>query len=519
VAPININFLSNTRDLIRGTDDVEKALEGVSDSLDDLAKDGKKTGDKLGDGLKDGAKEGDAATEKLERSFSELADKAKKESKQAGDALGDNIKRGAREAESGVGEFKDEVNSTAREAAASFGSVEDGVDAIQEVLANALAGFGPVGAAIGLAVAAGLGVAITQGQASAEAINNAKERTGELANEIAEVGGDITKIDLASKFREWGVEIADTKEFYELWQTSAVSNVEKVQQSARDLNVDFETLFRGLSGYDEEARAGALAQLKDNLADVEEQMVRNRDVNMFAGFSDNAALDARTTALKNQISELEAVNDIVGDAEDADRALSQAVKDNADALDYRNEKLRDTQDAATEAARAEIDYQAQIGATAEVIKENGKETDNATEKGRANNAALLDLVDSTRSLSDAQKVNGAATEASNAATTAGREAFLKAADAAGYTAERAVALADKYGLIPEVVSTAAEVTGIPKAEADLDALTRQRDLAISVGADRSPYDREIQRITNEKIVKTIEVVTKSLTGSGRIGVP
>lgn len=227
MAGINIDIAANTRDFQRGTKDVESALDDVADALDDLAADsqrqaqkvgsslgdgvkdgtrdvtrsldaveddlkslartaqreGKDVGDDLGDGVKDGAKDADRALERTEKSFRELADTAKRED--PGKPLGVSVRKGADDAKEGLGEFKDEANSTAREAAASFdGSAESIGDAFQEVAANAFAGFGPAGAAAGLLIAAGLGIGFAK-------INEGSEDTEEFRAKVSDLGKEF----------------------------------------------------------------------------------------------------------------------------------------------------------------------------------------------------------------------------------------------------------------------------------------------------------------------------------------
>lgn len=178
--PIKIDFLSNVRDLIRGTDDVETALDDVADSLDDMARD-----------AKTGGREAERAVEKLEDSFRDAARRAK-DLGDAGDKAGDDVKRGMRRAEDGVEEFRDEANSTARESAASFdGSAESIGDAIQEIAANAFAGFGPAGAVAGLAAAAGIGLAMAGFENLKESEEESKKRAGEWAQAYVEAGGKV----------------------------------------------------------------------------------------------------------------------------------------------------------------------------------------------------------------------------------------------------------------------------------------------------------------------------------------
>lgn len=170
---ISINFLADVRDFLKGTKNVEDELDDVADSLDDVAR------------------EGDQATQKLEDGFRDLA----KATKKAGDDVGDNMRKGFKQAEEGAENFKEEANSTAKEAAASFdGSAESIIDAFQEVAANAFEGFGAAGAVAGLALAAGIGIATAEFQKTEEAAKAAKERIGELGIAFIESGAEVAKV-------------------------------------------------------------------------------------------------------------------------------------------------------------------------------------------------------------------------------------------------------------------------------------------------------------------------------------
>jgi len=359
MAGLTLDIGANTREVVRGMKDVTDVLEDVGDSLDDLARGGDKAGDKLEDSFKGTIQQ----TEKVERSFKDMASTVQRETKDAGDSTRRNLKDGTDGASKGIEEMGDEAASTGKEMAASFSSVEDGLDAIQELAANALAGFGPAGLVAGAAVAIGLGLAITAGQEAADAINEAKERTGELAQELYDVGGDIDQIDLGAKMREWGVEVADSKEFWELWQRSAVSNLDKASAAADDFGVDIKTMFRAMSGYDMDATLAVLDDLKGQLQEVQEQARKNRDENIFAGFSDNAALSARETALKNQIAALQNMTGVTDDAIAANKLLTEITEEDTaaqaratEAADRRAQAVESINEAYDEAAEGVQDY-------------------------------------------------------------------------------------------------------------------------------------------------------------------
>ena len=175
---IVINFLSDVRDFLRGTGDVEEALDDVVDSLEDVSKEGDQAAEKLADSFKDNMKEVSRAA------------------REAGDGIGSDLNRGTKRAKEGLGELKDEANSTAKESAASFdGSAESIVDSFQEIAANAFAGFGPAGAIAGLAAAAGIGVASAAILDAEEKAKAAKDRVGELGLAIIESGADVAGVN------------------------------------------------------------------------------------------------------------------------------------------------------------------------------------------------------------------------------------------------------------------------------------------------------------------------------------
>ena len=171
---IDITLLANVKGFLRGTKDAAEGLDDVGYSLDRLAKDG------------------DDSIERLEGKFKQLAQQADR----TGDDMGDGIKRGTDKATEGVNEFRDEANSTARESAASFdGSAESIIDSFQEIAANAFAGFGPAGAIAGLAMAAGIGLAVKGFQDNEEAAEKLREKVGELTQQFIE-SGEIGELSL-----------------------------------------------------------------------------------------------------------------------------------------------------------------------------------------------------------------------------------------------------------------------------------------------------------------------------------
>jgi len=230
-----ITLLSDVRSVLRGTSDVEKSLDDVADSLDDLATNTARASDDAGDAL--------------ERSFRDALDKVKKETKDTSRKMGDDLKDGTREAGEGFDDLKDEAAGSAREAAASFsGEFDDVADYVQEVLAQALSGFGPIGAAAGLAAAAGIGILVAGLQDAAEKAEESKDRVLDLADAIADAGGNPSAIRWAEQLRDTMKQIVDTKEWYEFWQNSPVDKLTDWSRKAREFGVSMSDIMQAQAG-------------------------------------------------------------------------------------------------------------------------------------------------------------------------------------------------------------------------------------------------------------------------------
>lgn len=230
----------------------------------------------------------------------------------------DKIDDGAKKAGQGLDELKSEAGATGREAAASFtGGFDDIPDALQEVAANAFAGFGPAGAAAGIAAAAGIGFLVSALQSSADEANATKERVIELAKEIDQAGGTLANLDIAARIRDWSVEIADNKSWWELWQESNVTNLEAVKEAADRTGVSFVDMARGMSGTDAAAARRAIDELNAKLranADAAAAASRANGTNRISSVATAKALAAERDALESAKDELVAKAGVTEDA-------------------------------------------------------------------------------------------------------------------------------------------------------------------------------------------------------------
>lgn len=197
---LSIDIAANTRAAQRDVKDLSRALDDTSDALDDMARDGAKAGDKLEGSFRDMIRAAGRADDAVSK-------------------IGDSSRKAFDKASEGADEFRDEANSTAREAAASFdGSAESIADMFQEVAANAFAGFGPAGAAAGLLAAAGIGLGVSGFEAMNEAEQESRGRAAEWADAYLEAGGRILS---ASQIVEKARSILTNPEQYETAKKNA----------------------------------------------------------------------------------------------------------------------------------------------------------------------------------------------------------------------------------------------------------------------------------------------------------
>jgi hypothetical protein len=171
---IVINFISDIRRFLKGTDDVGKALEEVSDSLDDVAR------------------EGEGATEQLERSFKDLTKVIDTETDDAARKMARNIDRGTDAAKRDLDELRQESRQNFAETFSSFdGSMESLLDGIQGTLGGVTAGLGSIPAFAAAAVgAAGLGLVTGELVRQQEEANKLRENLANAYRQAAEEGRD-----------------------------------------------------------------------------------------------------------------------------------------------------------------------------------------------------------------------------------------------------------------------------------------------------------------------------------------
>lgn len=227
---IEIGIASETKAFKQGVESgIIDPLEDAADRLDDLGK--SKGPDKLEDGMKDAQK----ASEKLGKEVKSTADQIEREFRSAYKSVAKSSDDGMQAATEGVQDFKQEAAQSAKETAASFdGSFSSIVDMAQETAANALGGFGPIGAAAGLAAAAGIGLAVAGFEDVQEAQKRSEAGAAEWANKFIDSG---QKVATAAQQTAGMVAIATDPEKYK-----------EAEEAAEAWGVDVSTAMLAMAG-------------------------------------------------------------------------------------------------------------------------------------------------------------------------------------------------------------------------------------------------------------------------------
>lgn len=325
-----ISLVSDVRGWLKGTADVERSLDDVADSLDDLARDTRQNADK--------------AADTLEREFSDAFDKVKTESKTASKKVGRDWQDGADEASEGTETLKENAESNAKEIAASFdGSIDSIADGFQGLIAEAFEGWGPAGLVAGAAVAAGIGLAVSSLQEAADKAAESKERVLELSDALAEAGGNPELLDWLTILRDRMNEIVDNKEWYEFWQQEPSTYWDKLSDGAKKYGLNIADLLRAQKG-----DAEALARVNEELARQQDEA--NRKVEQSRG-----TMDANRSSYEKAAGELSTFTDEVNRgaaelsrAEEYQRAYAEAFGDTETAAQRSAEAAKTFSDSLTD---------------------------------------------------------------------------------------------------------------------------------------------------------------------------
>lgn len=472
---ISIDFLANVAGFLRGTKHAAEGLDEILDSLDDVARDGQDVGDdvgrsledvgrdakdagdqlrdELGDGAKDAARDvernledaGDAgkdSADKIEKSYRDMLDAVSRAGKGVGDSVSADVKRGADGAGEGLGELKDEAASTARETAASFdGSADSIVDMFQETAANALGGFGPAGAAAGLLLAAGLGLAKAEWDKRAEEMET---RTADMFADMLESGNKY----LSESFISGQIEkiVTDAED--------AVVKYSEAQKVAAATGLDLATVVRAYAG-DMEASGKVSARLSDEIGTEQESMAKAVEDGWMA------QADVHGKAM----TELQSWRDTLSGTADDTAQAAERMGVYHQAVGVSSEAVRDY----TQALAGQDDA---VAAARDMIKENSEALKGNADQLRTENVgALSELAGELLGVQEAGDAAKLSTKDLTALQVSQADQFVKTAGAAGIGADAALDLATELGLIPADVATKIRENGADWVKAQADSVT------------------------------------------------
>ena len=197
-----------------------------------------------------------------------------------------------------------------------------------------------------------------------------------------------------------------------------------------------------------------------------------------SGKADEAAkqFEALTAKAKEQGYSIDDIKATFPQYEDALIGAASQNESTATSAEKLTSSIKSQNEAADKAANALLgergavrNLESAYDDATDTIKKNGKTTDEGTVKGRANAAALDNIVTSAYAASSAITKAGGSQASANAVLSTARTRFIQAAEAAGMNADKAQTLANKLFAIPKAVSSTVTVN-TATATARLDAL-------------------------------------------------
>jgi hypothetical protein len=385
----------------------------------------------------------------------------------------------------------------------------------QETAANAFAGFGPAGAAAGLAVAAGIGIAVTQMQAGAEAANEMKTQAIDLAGQIVEAGGRIEDVDLGGIISAWG-RTAIEDNWITPWANEASTKFQETAKDAKTAGVDIADAVKGSAGTAEDSQ-----RLLDGTAQAWQDLSAKIAEGTTYGQAGEEQLDASAQAAKTQ---RDALSDLRGQAEANLKTTGDAIEiakietgvtgDGTAAIEAKVKALEDEARAKSDAAgsamdavTAEIAYNDSMAQGAKDIAANGEGLDLNTAKGKANQQTLVDMAGSANELRDAQIAAGDSTASITAKQESARAKFIEAATAAGYGAGEAQKLADRYGLVPKDVPTYVKAYNVEETKRSLEGLAEPITVPLRPEYSETYFQGVLAQMSNRSV--SVSVVPRS----------
>jgi hypothetical protein len=478
---IKIDLIADVKGVIKGTDKIGDALQDVADDLKDVGKEGKSLDDKVSEAF---------------RSMG-------KDASEAGRKIGKEVKDGTDKAGEGLDDMKSEAASTAKETAASFGSIEDAAGALQEVAANAFAGLGPAGMAAGLVAAAGIGLAISALTENAEKINENKDKMLSLAQTIRDNGGALTEADYVTNMEEYGYAIQDTKEWFEIFQADAVSGFEQIRDLAKGTGLATKQIFQGGFGDVNEAKKtlrvvqdelDKLREKKDAVYQMEGALLPAEDVGRLDSLEKTEKLILDNIAAQEGAIEVEQIR------KRAIEGTTAAQEEENEALAEKIDHLNDMASKIEGAVASELDLLDAIAGTAEEMTKNNSTWRDGSQAARDLERDILGNVSALSEWGQKQVDAGQDVDVVNGKVMAYRDTLIDQATKFFGSRDAAAAYIDQILQTPKKVNTDVNLNGIPDAEEQMKRFTEKpRTIPIQVLPDGTEVERYIMSQQGRKI--------------------
>jgi TP901 family phage tail tape measure protein len=280
---------------------------------------------------------------------------------------------------------------------------------------------------------------------------------GEQTNALKDFGATLDAVSSSADTRSFGA-------FGDVFTGKAGSGVNEVRNR-------LEALGSSLSALPLDEAQSKVAKLQREYELTDDQLFSFIDN---SGEFKNSLIDQANelgiTADKTNLLKL-ATGDMAGATEQQTQALSGLSGSAQDAsvdIDDLKATIEGFGSAQLDVNAATRDFEAAVDDLSASVSENGATLDVTTSQGRANQAALDDIAKSTLGLSSATLTQTGSQQQASKAIADGRQRLIEALGQFGITGQAAEDYADKLGLIPSNVSTAARLTGLPEAQGALD---------------------------------------------------
>lgn len=314
---LSIDIAANTSAAQRGIKDLSKTLDGVADSLDDVAADAARDGDRVERSFRDMVKAAQDAGRENGRAFSkssqalEDVERQAKRTERAVDDIGDGGHKSFGKMGEAAEEVTQEMGQNLGEAVSSIrGDLTDLGQVGQDTLgglAATLAGSGPAGIAGAAALAAG---AVGLGLVTAE-MEKQKEQAEALRTRMVTAYGDAAQAGL--DYLDVATIIADTQDLIN--NPERAEEYQKVLETQKITGIDLSTIYK--------ANAGDL----DALRIVQDQMNAARHEAAEAGEEVNLIEGIYGDSLKNTAEYWERTGTAAEDASAKAQSSAQATSD------------------------------------------------------------------------------------------------------------------------------------------------------------------------------------------------